>query len=574
MKSKNSPDGNRCRLQRSIAAMLLATPVMLLVAFAPGCDEAATHDGDPAGHGGHGTAAAAAETKPKDMGLGEHPPFEFMGVYTLPAGKADLVIQPGPDASMDIALVPVSATTPEGLDAVVKEAGRIAIGPSVPTSPGTTISPGGKFYQLQVGGDVEMRFPVDVPAAGKYALFTQHFADEFQTLFQAGSNQPALEAQRIFKERFGQILIPPQAMKIFAIAVEPAASHVLTPSFTVPARVGYNTEQMAHVGSAVAGRVAELKVRQGADVKKGDVLIVVDSPDLGEAQSDFLQKQTAVATATPAVELAQSAYDRAKQLYDKNQGTSLNEVEKRQADLQAAKGALQSAKAAVVAAENKLHLLGMDHEGVNTLEKTAEINPKYTIRAPIAGQVTARDVTLGELVRPDKDSLLVLANLSTVWVLAEVPEARLKDVVNGSAVTVTVAAFPDEKFDGVVSFISAELDPATRTVRVRIEVKNDARRLKPGMFAQAEIKGVASPATRAVLAVPDAAVQLVDGRPAVFVPMEDKPNTFLKRPVTLEPAVGGMLPVRYGLKEGEPIVIQATFILKAELGKSGAKHEH
>jgi membrane fusion protein, heavy metal efflux system len=287
-----------------------------------------------------------------------------------------------------------------------------------------------------------------------------------------------------------------------------------------------------------------------------------------------LQKRTAVATAAPVVEIAESAYQRAKQLYEKNQGTSLNEVEKRQAELQAAKGALQTAKAAVVAAENKLHLLGMDQKAVEAMAESTEINPKYAIRAPIGGNVTARDVTLGELVRPEKDSLLVLADVSTVWVLAEVPEAKLRDVSVGSAVTVTVAALPDEKFEGAVSFISAELDPSTRTVRVRIEVKNDAGHLKPGMFAQAEIKGVKPATTRPVLAVPEEAVQMVDGRPAVFVPMEDKPNTFLKRPVTLEPAVGGLLPVRYGLKEGEQIATRSTFILKAELGKSGAKHEH
>lgn len=550
-----------------------ALAILLSALLATGCKDRERTAG--AGHEPSAGAHAAAAPDPGvDAGLGDDPPFEWMGVYTLPKGTAELVLQPGPDESMDIALVPVDELTPQGLDAIVRTAAGVAGKENIAVSPGAGVTPGGTFYELQVGGTGEMRFPVTVPNAGKYALFTQHFADEFQTHFQSSGSQIHAEGQRIFKSRFGQIPIPPEAVKTFGIEVAAAETRTLTPSFTVPARVAFNAERVAQVGSAVAGRVTELKVRQGDVVGKDDVLIVLDSPELGEAQSNFLQARANVTTAAPAMELAKSGYDRAKALYDKDRGIPLTEVQKRQGEYQGAQGALRTAQAALTAAENKLQLLGMTKEAIEALGKSGEISPKYTVRAPIAGQVTRRDVTLGELARPDKDALLVLADMTTVWVLADVPEARLPDVAVGSPAAITVAALKNDKFKGTVSFVSPELNPSTRTAQVRIEVENGAGRLKPGMFAQAEISQPASPGAAAVLAIPDQAVQAIEGKPVVFVPMADKPHTFLKRPVTLEPAVGNYWPVRYGLQAGEQIVTEATFILKAELGKSGAKHDH
>ena len=107
-----------------------------------------------------------------------------------------------------------------------------------------------------------------------------------------------------------------------------------------------------------------------------------------------------------------------------------------------------------------------------------------------------------------------------------------------------------------------------------VEVKNGHGELRPGMFARAEISSGGGASGEAVLAVPDEAVQTVEGGPAVFVPVEGEENTFAKRAVTVGKVVGGQVPVLSGLKEGEPVVVSGTFILKAELGKSGAAHEH
>jgi membrane fusion protein, heavy metal efflux system len=187
--------------------------------------------------------------------------------------------------------------------------------------------------------------------------------------------------------------------------------------------------------------------------------------------------------------------------------------------------------------------------------------------------VIEREATLGELVGPDKEKLLVLADLTTVWVLADVPEARLSHVTEGSVVQIFISGTVDQSFPGKVAYIAPELDHATRTARVRAQVPNPDMRLRPGMFARVEI-AAGTPGGAAVLAIPEEAVQTVEGDPAVFVPVEGEPNTFAKRLVGIGPAIGGMVPVFAGLKEGEKYVSAGSFILKAELGKAGAAHEH
>lgn len=401
-------------------------------------------------------------------------------------------------------------------------------------------------------------------------------------LFATGCNKPESTAAKPEgpaeqKPEGGQhgeeVKLNPDAVKKLGLRVQAAEKQVLIPTLTAPARVSYNTEAMAHVGAVIGGRIVELKVRKGDVVKKGDDLVVIESPQLGEAQSDLLQKRTNFEIAGPAVELAKSAYDRARSLYDEQRGIALTEVQKRETDYKAAVGALRSAKAGLTAAENKLHLLGMDQQAVDALAKSGEIKPRYSVIAPIAGTVISREVTLGELVNPEKESLLVIADMTTLWVLADVPEARLKDIAIGSNATVKIAALSTDGLQGTVSLIDPALDPNTRTARVRIEVKANGTPIRPGMFAQTQIAAGNDAESAPVLAVPDEAVQTVDGKSSVFVPVPGEENTFKKRQVELGKSVGGMIQVLSGLKEKEPVVVAGSFLLKAELGKGSAEEQ-
>lgn len=407
-------------------------------------------------------------------------------------------------------------------------------------------------------------------AADRHGDHRDH--DQAEPSTTADTGQKAAEHPN--DEHHDEVKLTAEAVKKNDVRIEPVRRRSLRPTFVAPARVSFNANAMAHVGSAVKGRVAELQAQVGDEVKKHDVLLVVESPELGEAQADFIQKREAVNAAVPLVESSKSAYERGKGLYEQTKGISLTELQKRETEHKAANAALQAAQRAATAAANKLYLLGLDRAAVDELAKTGEIKPRFPVRAPLAGQVTEREVTLGELVSPEREHLLIIADMTTLWVLADVPEARLRGLKKGAAAHVTLAALPDEKVNGTVSFIAQTIDPATRTVKVRIEVKNGQGELKPGMFARAEISsGGEEAAGDAVLAVPDEAIQTVEGRPAVFVPVGGEQNTFAMRAITVGKPVGGWVPVLSGLTEGDRIVVAGTFVLKADLGKSGAGHE-
>lgn len=360
-------------------------------------------------------------------------------------------------------------------------------------------------------------------------------------------------------EHADEAKLTPEAIERYGIKVEAAKKQPLLGTFTAAARVSYNTEAIAHVGSPVSGRISEIPARLGDTVKKGDVLLIIESPEMGEVQSDFRSKRA-------AVQAARSSYERASKLLKESQGIALTEVQKREVEL-------KSAEAAASAAESTLRLFGFTPQAIESLAKSGNIESRYPVHAPLTGTVVERNAMLGERVGPDRDSLFVVADTSTLWVIADVPEGRLKDVGVGSPVRVKVSAVPGRTFDGAVILVSPNLEQATRTTQVRIEVKEAESMLKPGMFAQAEI---ASPeaAAGAMLAVPVEAIQTVEGGPAVFVPVKGEENTFAKRAVSVGPAVGDLVPVLSGLEEGEQVVTGGTFILKAELGKSGAAHEH
>lgn len=370
-----------------------------------------------------------------------------------------------------------------------------------------------------------------------------------------------------------EVRLADEAIRSYGVVVEPAQRRAVADLVVAPARVGFNAESMAHVGSLVHGRVTEIKVRLGDRVEPGDVLLVIESAELGQRQSDFLSKRAALEAARPAIELARTSYERAKQVYDETEGIALAEVQRRQAELATAQRELIVAEAEVAAASNALRLHGMGDEEIDRLAADAKVRPQFEVRAPIAGQVVEREVTPGELVGPDDETLIVLGDLSTLWVLADVAEAKLATLGIGSSASVEMHALPGRTFEGTVTYVSPEVNQATRTARLRIEVRNRDGLLRPGMFAHATL-GPAGGGGELVLALPAAAVMSIEGEPSVFVPVENEPNTFARRVVAVGTRAGGFVSILSGIEEGQPVVVAGTFILKAELGKAGAAHEH
>jgi cobalt-zinc-cadmium efflux system membrane fusion protein len=389
-----------------------------------------------------------------------------------------------------------------------------------------------------------------------------------------GKSEPGTLPSDVSKDEVSQVVrLSPEILQKYSVQIGVARKRTLVREITAPARVAFNSEATAIVGTPVQGRVVAVNVRAGHHIEAGAVLAEIESAELGEAQSDFLQRQAAVETARAAIQPLTEIFERIKKLHEETRLIGITEVQERELELKKAEGALATARAAANASANKLHSLGMDDDAIDELLRSGKVTPRYALRSPLAGEVIERLVNVGELVKPDREKLFVVADTQTLWLWADVPEARAREVALGATAQITLAAAGEQSFLGVVSHISPRIDDATRALRVRIEVQSDPT-LRPGMFALVTITGKASgDNAEPMLAVPEAAIQIVNGSTAVFVSDNKDANAFEAQLVSTGDHVDDMVAIISGLYGGERIVTAGSAILKAELLKATAKDE-
>lgn len=331
------------------------------------------------------------------------------------------------------------------------------------------------------------------------------------------------------------------------VKLETLAAQSFADSVTVTATVQPNQDRIARIAPRIEGRIVQVSTSLGDTVKPGQVLAVLDSVALGEAQSALLRAQS-------AHRVAQSDFKRAESLIV-DEIIPQREFLRAQADL-------ETATAEVRAAEDKLRLLGGVASSVGRAAST------FPLTAPLAGTVVQKKATIGELGSPS-EPLFTVADLSTVWIEANLTEDKLASVKAGAAATVTVTAYPGERFVGRVTYVASMLDKDSRTTPARIEVLNKDGRLKPEMFASATIETGASRSP--ALSVPSGAVLLLQGQPTVFVAENGG-----YEPRAIEPGdkVAGRTIVKAGLKAGDQIVAEGAYALKARLLKSQIGEGH
>lgn len=347
------------------------------------------------------------------------------------------------------------------------------------------------------------------------------------------------------------VRLPPDEVIRSGVTVEPVERTAFRTYRTFPGVVRPNENALANITTLVRGRVAEVHADLGQEVKPNQLLAVLHSGDLGLAQSAYLK-------ARARRHVAEQAYQRAQFLF--------KESVIGQAEAQRREGEMISIRAEAQEAREGLRLLGMDDKEIRTLERTQTIRSHVPIVAPFAGRVITRDLTKGELVETTH-KLFAVADLSTVWVVANVSEKDVSYVHRAAAVPnqpveVFVAAYPDDVFQGTVSYVGDVLDSVTRTMQVRLTLENSTGRLKPEMFAT--IRVLSEPAPD-VLVVPEAAVQHDRDRSFVFVQRE--PGVFEARTVRLGGRNGTVVEVLEGVREGEAVVMEGAFTLKSELLK-------
>jgi membrane fusion protein, heavy metal efflux system len=295
-------------------------------------------------------------------------------------------------------------------------------------------------------------------------------------------------------------------------------------------------------------------------VKRGDPLFEIDSPEVVQAQTDLIAALHGLEKAKSQLALAKRVVDRQSGLMS-DKATSQRELDSARNDFAAAESDLATAQGTLMAARNKLRVIvGRDKAEVERLERERSVNPLITINAPIDGTVIARKVGPGQYVRSDvADPLYSIADLSTMWLKANVPETEIANVRVGNEIEVRVTALPDRVFNARIIAIGASSDSATRRIVVRSEIPNPDRLLRADMFANFKITvGGSDPAP----VIPVEAVIRDGNEAAVWVMRE--PMVFARRKVKLGMEREGRVQVLDGLTAGEHVVSRGAVFVDNE----------
>jgi len=310
----------------------------------------------------------------------------------------------------------------------------------------------------------------------------------------------------------------------------------------VAGRIDFDEQRVARIGATITGRVTEIDAKLGQVVRKGDVLAQLNSSELSQQQLAYLK-------AKAQLELHKRNAERAKALFEADVIGA--------AELQRRESEYQIALAETRAAADQLQLLGVSPAAIAKLGSHGEVNSVTPVVATLAGVVVERKLAQGQVVQP-ADALFVVAELSRLWAVAQVPEQQVGLVKTGQSVSIEVPALGNEKLVGKLIFVGQTVDPETRTVLVRTELDNADGRLKPAMLASMLIE--AKPVER--LVIPSKAVVREEDLDHVFVAEDDGVFRLVK--VKLSPDHEGKRVVLSGLKGGERIVVDGAFHLNNE----------
>lgn len=406
----------------------------------------------------------------------------------------------------------------------------------------------------------------------------------------------------------GEVSLSAQALAAAGIEIVSVTERPAIALLRVTGAVEANQQQTQQVTPLVSGRVERVNVVLGDNVRAGAVLAVVSSPEVAEMHGKLHEAETHLELAEQTynrvqraenrasviqaqarldeaeatlrrtrrlIELgagagkdlisAEAGYKTAKADFDYQNNISINR------EVQQARSEVEIARVEVSHLRNSLSTLGAEL-GENTHGKVAHDTSLVALRAPVSGTVTERHINAGAGVEAGK-AILTVSNISTVWVIANVPEAQVNDLRVGTPAEVRSASLAQNAIAGRVTYIDTTLNEETRTGRVRVEIENPGERLKVGMFVEVGFQTGADTATSEEIVIPDAAVQRIADRTVVFVPKEGEVGHFEVRDVELGGSVDGFHRVISGLAPGDRVVTKGSFTLKTQLMK-GEMGEH
>jgi cobalt-zinc-cadmium efflux system membrane fusion protein len=331
--------------------------------------------------------------------------------------------------------------------------------------------------------------------------------------------------------------VPPEQMAhVQVVTVEPT---LLRRVLRLPGTVAYNLFETTPVITQIGGPVSRILITPGENVRVGQPMLYVASPDFAQLRTNYLKAKNAYA-------LSQKSYARSQDLFQHRAIA--------QADLEQAESTQNQAQADLQAAEQALKVVGIEHPDGLSKDTTM---PEVPVLAPIAGEAVERLASPGQVIQAGATQVFTISNMGSVWVLVSVYERDMGAVHVGDPVTIQTDAYPEE-FRGRISYIAAALDPSSHTLQVRIVTQNPGEKLKKDMYVTATIQAGVIPDA---LTVPDSAV-LRDAQNEPFVYVEVSPNQFGERPVTIGEAADGKTRILTGLKTGERVIADGSLFLQ------------
>ena len=315
--------------------------------------------------------------------------------------------------------------------------------------------------------------------------------------------------------------------------------------------IRFDERRVGHVGSQVEGIVKNVHVALGDKVKKGQALVEIESVAVGEAQAGYLEAQG-------LLKLARRNFERVSELRQENIASEREFLQAQQE--------IEGAEIRTEGALGKLARLGTDPAEARALQR-GNSRGRLVLRAPMNGVVLVMHTVPGEVVKTD-ESLVTVGDNTTIWVWADIYERDISTINRGQAAkklaaSVSVKAYPGEEFPGAVDFVSPAMDEASRTVKVRVDVKNPDGRLLSGMFAAVK---VFLPGTDEALAVPRDAVLEDEGRSFVFIHHHD--DYYVRRPVSVGRTWAGWVEINKGLEPSQTVVAEGAFLMKSDVLRS------
>src|SRR3972149_1010758 len=350
----------------------------------------------------------------------------------------------------------------------------------------------------------------------------------------------------------GRVELSPEAVQSAGIVVETAGHVQMKTVIELPGEVKLNADKVVHVVPRLSGVVTAVYKNLGDTVNHGEVIAVLDSRELAELKSAYI-------ASLKRLELAQSTFDRKERLW--------REKISSEKDYLASRQALAEEEINLQVTTQKLLALGLSQTDLNSIpEMTGRGLTRYELKAQFDGTVIKKNIAVGEAIKEDAD-IFAIADLSTVWVEVTIYAKDLNVVKVGQNVTVRSEGL-GLKADGTLTYLGPLVGEQTRTAQGRVVVPNTSGQWRPGLFVTIEI---VQEEVSVLVAVPVDALQTYRDWSVVFVQYGD---LFEVRPLELGRNDGRWVEVLHGLLPGERYVARNSFILKAELGKAGATHEH